>query len=187
MKLTTELDAVNRILISAGEDPISSLSSPSAQSCKVLIEEVLHDLLIIGWSFNTDYSVILSRNTDNEILIPVNAISVNFDDNINSEKYSIIDNKVYDQHNRTFTFSKDLKATIVYLREFTEIPEPFRVYVTKSAKRRYAASFTAGEHIQSFIQEEAQALQSAKQSEVSSQRFNIFNNRHYLKYRQRGI
>lgn len=199
MARMTKLDAVNLMLSVTGETAVSSIygTSESAATCVNIINETLRDTLIIGWGFNTDKEVKLVRSTDNTITVPENALVVFFNDRQASLAQSTSDEsksvpmirgtKMYDPYKKTFEFTTDLEASVIYLFEFDDLPEPFKIYIAKSAARKYATRFFPAQNTEILIAEEKIAFSNAKKSENLTRKSNIFDNPSINYYRRRGM
>ena len=72
----TELDAVNRMLFSIGEAPVSTLESglgDAAQALSVL-RDISRQVQMTGWKSNTKPEVVLTKNSDNQFALPDNIL-----------------------------------------------------------------------------------------------------------------
>ena len=56
---STELDAVNSVLMSVGESPVNTLStqSPEVSIAQNTLRQIAREVLAEGWVFNTEYEV----------------------------------------------------------------------------------------------------------------------------------
>ena len=79
----TELSAVNSILGSIGQAPITSLqasggvdplANPEISFVKNILDEVNKDVQSTGWAFNTENKVLKSPDASGHFVIPSNAI-----------------------------------------------------------------------------------------------------------------
>ena len=61
---------------------------------------------------------------------------------------------MYDRLNNTFEFDKDLICTIVYFREFDEIPEPARNYITIKAARIFIDRQIGDDSLRAYNQQD---------------------------------
>ena len=68
-----------------------------------------------GWSFNTDYEVTLTRNTNDEIAVGSNVSRVVVDP-LTYPDYDVIQrgNRLYDRRRNLYTFTEDLKADVTF-------------------------------------------------------------------------
>lgn len=133
---TTELQAVNSLLRSIQESPVSILddSFVDAQSALDLIREVSRDLQGDGWSFNTETSYTIPLNSDGRAVIPPTAVNVRFPENSN---YTQRGQYVYDTVAHSYVLTDAPSASVVFCLPFEELPEQARRFVVISAKRRF--------------------------------------------------
>ena len=120
---TTELECINIMLAAIGEAPVNSI----AQST---LSEVNKSVQSEGWSFNTEIDVTFTRDNSNNINIASNILRID----ANIHQHPTLDPiqrglKLYDRLNNTYEFDEDLICTVVYFRDFNEIPEPARHYI----------------------------------------------------------
>ena len=138
---TTELEAVNTLLRAIGESPVSSLNGDvgvDVVSARSTLHEISTAVQVEGWDFNTEYDYPLARNVEHEIVVPVNALSVDID----RRKYPMIDpvirgKRVYDRKNHTYKFDQGLTARIIFGLGFDELPQSARYYITYRAARKF--------------------------------------------------
>ena len=81
--LDTELSAVNSILGSIGQSPITTLdfTNPEISFIYNLLTEVNIDVQNEGWEFNTELHVKLSPDTNKHIVVPPNVLRYDIHDN----------------------------------------------------------------------------------------------------------
>ena len=155
---TTELEAINIMLAAIGEAPVNKLTGTLpvdvaiAQSTLVEINKAVQGE---GWSFNTEIDVTLTRNTANQIILPTDVLRVD----ANIHQHPTIDPiqrglKLYDRLNNTFTFEEDLICTVVYFREYSEIPEPARRYIVIRAARIFVDRLVSDEGLRTYTQQD---------------------------------
>ena len=155
---TTELEAINIMLAAIGEAPINSLSGTLPVDAKIAqstLNEINKKVQMEGWSFNTEIDVTLTRNSSNEINLPIDVLRV--DPNIH--QHSTIDAiqrglKLYDRLNNKFEFEEDLICTVVYFRNFDEIPEQARYYMTIKAARVFVDRLVSDEGLRTYTQQD---------------------------------
>ena len=70
--MLTKLDAVNIILNVIGETPVSTLTSglPDAEAAETSLNLTIKEVLAKGWQQNSEISIYMSKNYDQEILVP---------------------------------------------------------------------------------------------------------------------
>jgi|TARA_X000001382_G_scaffold26517_3_gene17025 hypothetical protein len=180
---TTELEAVNTILSTIGEAPLNTLTGSlpvDGTIAKNVLSEVAREVQSQGWHFNTHNKVTLSRNTDNKIPLPNNAVRVELDPTKYTKySYDIVqrDNLLYNLAKNEETFDTDFEdVTIVYLLKFDEIPEQAKRYITIRSARIFHDRTLGANTIHKFSQEdEAKALSILKQAESLTGDYSIFD------------
>ena len=168
MDITTELSAVNALLATIGEAPISSLEESALVDvaiARAAIREVTRSVLIDGWSFNTDTDFPLSPEgfAPFAINIPRNAMVVT-----PNQTYAHITprgDRLYNTTTFSFNFQGHpaVPCHIVWLMDFSELPEVTRQYVAIRAARLFQARTTASEILHAFTNEDERAARLAHQ------------------------
>ena len=155
---TTELEAINIMLAAIGEAPVNSLTGTvpvDVRLAQSTLTEVNKEVQSEGWSFNTEIDVVLSRDSSNNINLSNNVLVV--DPNIH--QHPDVDAiqrglKLYNRQKHVFTFDEDLTCTIVFLRDFDEIPEPARKYVIIKAARVFVDRLVGDESLRTYTQQD---------------------------------
>tara|TARA_R100001086_G_C11782063_1_gene243933 strand:+ start:123 stop:731 length:609 start_codon:yes stop_codon:yes gene_type:complete len=155
---TTELEAINIMLAAIGEAPVSSLTGLLPQDVAIAQSTLVETNRAVqseGWSFNTEIDVTLTRNGNNEIDIPVDVLRVD----ANIHQHPTIDPiqrelKLYDRLNNTYTFEEDLICTVVYFREYKEIPEPARRYINIRSARIFVDRLVSDDGLRTYTQQD---------------------------------
>lgn len=155
---TTKLESVNIMMAAIGESPINTLTGTLPVDAQ-LAQDTLHEqnkmVQSEGWSFNTEIDVTLTRDNFKKVALPTDVLRV--DPNIH--QHPSIDAiqrglKMYDRLNKTFDFDADLICTIVYFREFDEIPEPARNYITVKAARIFIDRLVGDAGLRGYTQQD---------------------------------
>ena len=156
---TTELESVNIMLAAIGESPINSLSGTlpvDARLAQSTLKEVNKDVQSEGWSFNTEIDVTFTRDATTKLIsLPTNILRI--DPNIH--QHPSIDAiqrglKLYDRLNNKYEFDEDLICTVVYFRDFDEIPEPARRYITIKAARVFVDRLVSDDGLRSYTEQD---------------------------------
>lgn len=162
---TTQLESLNIMLAAIGESPLNSRLGgvdiytdtlpTDAQVALNILTEQSKMIQSEGWSFNTEIDVTLPRDNFKKIALGVDVLRVdpNVHDhpNIDAIQRGL---KMYDRLNNTFEFDKDLICTIVYFREFDEIPEPARNYITIKAARIFIDRQIGDDSLRAYNQQD---------------------------------
>tara|TARA_R100000278_G_scaffold43892_1_gene38314 strand:+ start:293 stop:901 length:609 start_codon:yes stop_codon:yes gene_type:complete len=155
---TTELESINIMLAAIGEAPINSLTGTlpvDARLAQSTLTEVSKEVQSEGWSFNTEIDVTLTRDVSNHISLSTSVLRV--DPNIH--QHPTIDAiqrslKLYDRLNNKYEFDEDLICTIVYFRDFNEITEPARRYITIKAARIFVDRLVSDDGLRTYTQQD---------------------------------
>ncbi len=185
---TTELDAVNIMLSNIGEAPVNSLTTnvtADVSMAKNILNEVSREVQSAGWHFNTDLEVpLIPDATSKEISITTNTVRVDLEgENEKSDIDLVIrGEKLYDRKNRTYLFDETLKGTVVYLMEFTDLPETARRYIMIRSARIYQDRLLGSEKHHMFsLRDEQAAFMALREYEMDTADYSIFDN--YSVYR----
>ena len=180
---TTQLQAVNSMLSTIGEAPVNSLSSGlvDAETAETVLNEVSRDVQSFGWNFNSEPDVVVGKDLNGMVKLADNALRA---DLAHSEtKYRSNKNEyvqrglyMYDKVQHTDIINKDLKLDIVYMLDFTQIPEVARRYITIKAARLFQERVVGSDNLSAMNRaDEQQALFALKEMESENGDYNIFD------------
>jgi hypothetical protein len=135
----TELQAVNLLLSAIGEAAVSSLETATTvevTQAKNLLSNVNRAAQQKGWHFNTEWDVVLTRDSDDRIPLSESILSVYQPGQLMTIRGRSGSMFAYDLDNNTFTWTKNLNnAVTITLLDFIDTPNTFRQYVTTRAAR----------------------------------------------------
>ena len=135
----TELEAVNMLLAAIGEAAVSSLETATTvevTQAKNLLSNVNRAAQQKGWHFNTEWDVVLTRNSENMIPLSNSIMSVHQPGQLMTIRGRSGSMFAYDLDNNTFTWTKNLNSAVtITLLDFIDTPPTFRQYVTTRAAR----------------------------------------------------
>ena len=135
----TELEAVNLLLAAIGEAAVSSLETATTvevTQAKKLLSNVNRAAQQKGWHFNTEWDVVLTRDSDNRIPLSESILSVYQPGQLMTIRGMSGSMYAYDLDNNTFTWTKNLNSAVtITLLDFIDTPNNFRQYVTTRADR----------------------------------------------------
>ena len=192
---TSELEAVNTILSAVGEPPINSLDGQKnvdAAIAKNILSEVSREVQTHGWHFNTQHGVKLQPSIDSHILLDESVVRVDIEHRSSSNTFEDLDitqrgNKLFDRTNNTYVFSKDIEATVIYLLNWAELPEPARRFITVKAARIFQDRMVGSQAHHAFSQEdEIRARALLKEFEGETADHTIFGNYDVYRIVSRG-
>ena len=194
----TELQAVNQILASVGQAPVTSIdtetitdsngntvtvvTNPDVAISYDTLQEVSREVQGEGWTFNKEFSYPFTPDAiSKEILWPNDVIQMDLSDDpqyINYRSKDVVkrDGKLYDRMNHTFKWDDDVVyCDIVYLQEWVDLPSPIQDYITCKAAA-VVSSRLVGDPTQYQIlqQKEAYARALALEYECNQGDYSMF-------------
>ena len=188
--VSTELDAVNSILMSVGETPVNTLTvqSPEVAIAQKTLRQVCREIQAEGWSYNTENEYPIDLDTNNQCIIPNNVLQLDLNIFQHGKDYDVVrrsDNgvmKVYDKKNHSFTFENCSKLyfDIIWMLDFEDLPQAFKDYITIRASRiasnRMVNSAPSAKLLET---DEAGARALAVEYEMKQSDHNIFSDFQY--------
>ena len=177
LTVTSKLEAVNTMLTSIGEIPVSSITSATTNDVSIaiqILDHVSREVQSRGWFFNTDINYSLVPNNSNQIALPANALRVELAESSRLHNYVERNRKLYDRVNNTYTITNTVKVNIVFLLDFEELPEVARHYVMIRASRIFQDRMLVSAELHKFHEvDELQAYMNLKETEGDIGRHNI--------------
>ena len=157
--VSTELDAVNQILSSVGQAPVTTLDlqNPEVSITLNTLREINKQVQAEGWIFNTERSYeLVPDSTTNEIAYPSNMLQIDTNVEAHKNKYDVVrrNGKLYDRLEHTFTFTDSIKADVVWYFDFTDVPPAIQTYITARAARMCATKMIGDQELNALLQEQ---------------------------------
>ena len=179
---TTELEAVNTILSTIGEAPLSTLTGSlpvDGTTAKNILNEISREVQSAGWHFNTQYKVDLTRDTDNKVPIGTDVVRVELNNKYDKSSYDVVQRGSYlfNLAKNSNIFDQDFtENTLIYLLAFDDIPEQARRYITIRSARVFHDRTLGANTLHKFSSEdEARSLAVFKQAEMQTGDNTIFD------------
>lgn len=176
---TSALNAINTMLGTIGQSPVSSLETPGlvdAVVAKSMLAEVTRDFLSEGWNFNTDYDYELAPDADGFIAPGSNVLEIDTTPEYRAYDVVLRGYRLWDKASKTYLFSNALKFNITWLLDFEEIPEAARRYITIRASRTFQDRVLGSDTIHAYTQsDENRARAAVERAENKSSNPNIFD------------
>jgi hypothetical protein len=136
---TTELEAINQILATVGQAPVTTLdtTNPDVAIAYDTLLQVSREVQSEGWTFNKEYDYPVTPDSNKEVLIPDNMLQIDLHGREqNYRQYDVVrrNGKLYDriEHTDKWTFGT-LKCDIVWHFDWVDLPIPIQDYVTSRA------------------------------------------------------
>jgi len=178
--VSTELDAVNQILSSVGQAPVTTLDlqNPEVSIALTTLRETAKMVQSEGWAFNTEADYTLKPSELNKE-IPYNSRWITVDPTHNSDNQHLNvvrrDGKLYDKANHTFEFENDLKVNVLWNFDFVDIPPPVQQYITARSARMCATKMIGDRELNALLAEqEAQTRANALEYECGQGDYSFF-------------
>lgn len=187
----TELQAINQILSSVGQAPVTTLerTNPDVAISYDTLIEVSREVQSEGWTFNREYSYPFTPNEKGEIFYPPNVLQL--DVSIDPKyypgnQYDTVrrEGKLYDRRNHTYKFDKTLYCDVKWFFDWTDLPIPIQDYIVCRACT-VAANRMIGDPEQHQVLQQKEAYMRAMALEYETQQgdYNmLYSPRHETNY-----
>ena len=184
----TELSAVNSILGSIGQSPITALNfqNPEISFVYNLLTETCKDVQNEGWHFNKEDHIKMSPDGNGNYLIPSNYLRFDIHDGLYDRTRDVVrrDGKLYDLVLHTDVFTQDFYFDITYLLAFVDVPPVIQRYIIARASVRAATQLVSNPDLVKLLQlQEAQTKSSALEYDCEQGDHNFFGFPHESNYR----
>ena len=188
---STELDAVNQILSSVGQAPVTTLDlqNPEVATAVNTIREQSRQVQLEGWAFNTERHRKMTRDANNKIPFPKNMLAIDANERDHSGDYDLVPREgfVYDRLNHKYTFTEDLSCDVLWYFDFQYLPPGIQQYITAKAARMCAIKMVGDPQLNQLLQEQEASTRAAVIEEECNQGdYSIFGFRdgqnHYTSY-----
>ena len=132
-----ELPAVNEILASVGQAPVTTLdqTNPDVAIAYDTLINVSREVQAEGWTFNTEEYYPMTPDANGEIPIANNILQIDLHDE-KDNKYEAIrrDGKLYEKINHTYDWTTltgwdTVRCDIVWFFDWVDLPRPIQDYI----------------------------------------------------------
>ena len=176
---TTQLEAVNVMMSSIGEAPVSSLSSGliDAELAETILGNINREVQSQGWNFNREYNYPLTPDANFKITVPTNSMRVDGSVDTTTEVITQRGTDLYNKVAHNYIFKTSVKVNITFMLGFEEIPEVARRYIALRAARVFQDRTIGASDLHALGQrDEQEALMELRELESDHADLNIFNN-----------
>ncbi len=176
---TSKLDAVNTMLSSIGEAPVSSLSSGliEAEIAESILNTIDREVQSMGWHFNTELNKSFAQTPAGEILLPADILRADATLKANAPNLVQRGLKMYDRVNHTFIVGTNAALDVVVQLVFDDLPEVAKRYIVLRATRIFQDRVVGSNTLHDFQErDEQQALVQLKDFDKAADDHNIFDN-----------
>ena len=185
---STELDAVNSILMSVGESPVNTLTvqSPEVILAQKTLRQVCREVLSEGWKFNTETEYPVTLDSNNHCIVPNNVLQIDLNHFKHLNDFDVVKKsdsgtmKLYDLYEHRYNFENTseskLYCDIIWMIDFEDIPQVFKDYVAVRASRIAATRMTSEpKNAEVLSTDEALARALVVEYDANQADYNIFN------------
>ena len=179
--LDTELSAVNSILGSIGQSPVTELNytNPEISFIYNLLRDSNVDVQNEGWHFNTEKHIHLTPDANGKVEIASDILKMDMSDGWSKRKYDVVrrGGYLYDKFDHTDDWSTHTEVVldVVKLFTFADLPEVFKRYIIYRASRMAATQLVANPQLVSLIgQQEMQARAACMEYECNQGNHSMF-------------
>lgn len=159
MQATTKLEAVNSILMAAGEAPVSTIAGNNGlhvQQAISVLDEVSRRVQADGWTFNR-LSQVFTLDQDNKLPVNTDIISLDVDLNqVGDLIYVIRNNFIWDMKNNTDVFTADLTLDVIVFLDWENLPMHARDYILAKSIRMYTDRTVGTSELAQFTRQDEQ-------------------------------
>ena len=133
---TQELPAINQILSSCGQAPVTTLdtTNPDVAIVYDTLLQVNREVQAEGWTFNKENHVEFTPDDDNNyITIPNNIIQLKLSENAANMEYDAIrrNGRLYDKAHHTDQWTEDtIECDVIYEFDWVDLPQPIQDFIT---------------------------------------------------------
>jgi len=176
---TSKLDAVNTMLSSIGEAPVSSLSSGliEAEIAESILNTIDREVQSMGWHFNTELNKSFAQTPAGEILLPADILRADATLKANAPNLVQRGLKMYDRVPHTFIVGTNAALDVVVQLVFDDLPEVAKRYIVLRATRIFQDRVVGSNTLHDFQEkDEQQALVQLKDFDKAADDHNIFDN-----------
>jgi len=145
--LDTELSAVNSILGSIGQSPVTNLNftNPEIEFIYNLLKESNVEVQSEGWVYNREDHYPFTPDANGNISIPANILRMDVCEEEVYRTSDVVkrDGKLYNKVEHTYEFKEPIDMNVVWLFPFEDLPQPFKRLIVAKASTRAAVQLVS--------------------------------------------
>jgi hypothetical protein len=172
-----ELPAVNEILASVGQAPVTTLdqTNPDVAIAYDTLLTVSREVQAEGWTFNKEYDYPFSPDSNKFIKIPNNILQLDLTDEYRHIDAVRRDGRLYDKTKHTYEWEHDVCCDVVWYFDWVDLPQPIKDYiVARTASIVSSRIVGSGEQYQMLQQKEAYTRAFALEYECNQGDYTFF-------------
>lgn len=175
----TELEAVNIMLESIGEQAVSTLDDNGVDDAAVAyrsLHRINREVQSIGLHCNSEDEYPIAIDGDSKFAVPSNTLKVDY--SYYDKDLVLRGGYLYDRYNHTYTISDTtVKVDIVFFLPFTDLPQCVREYITLRAARQFQMHQLGSAELDQFrAEDEARSRAEVVREELMSRDDSFLDN-----------
>lgn len=179
---STELDAVNMMLLSIGQTPVNTVDVTGIRDvsiAKMHLDNNNRETQSAGWYFNREKGVVIVPDVDGHINVADNVLFIEPSDRnqFYVQRGDAGVARMYDLDNHTFVFdaTRTYKFDIIYIFDFDDLPQDAKTYIARKAAMEFQAKAIGSQILFSFDMALVNsALTTLRRNETRRKGSNIF-------------
>ena len=132
-----ELPAVNQILASVGQAPVTTLdqTNPDVAIAYDTLLQVSREVQAEGWSFNTEENIKETPDSSGHISYPANVLQMDLTHNSTNYNKDVIKKggKLYDKIEHTDVWTEDVYVDKLFWYDWVDLPTVMQDYIVAKA------------------------------------------------------
>ncbi|MER9596120.1 hypothetical protein [Mesorhizobium sp. M0244] len=175
----TELEAINEILATGSESPVSTLDENTVIDASLAMNTLRATSVEVqtrGWNFNTENNLVIAPDQDGTVVLPRNTLGVDTvgeTASINAVQRGL---RLYNETDKTYVWTAAPTVTLVVALAFEELPSTARLYITIRAARKYQDRYFGDTASHSYsAADESEAKSTMMDEELRSTGPNMLN------------
>ena len=186
---TDELPAVNQILASVGQAPVTTLdqTNPDVAIVYDTLLQVSKEVQAEGWTFNKEFAYdLLQPDANDEIHIPNNILQIDLTDDYQDKDAVRRGGRLYERVEHTFkwTDSDTYEFDIVWWFDWVDLPIPIQDYIVSKAATISAQRIVGDQQLVASLQQrEMLSRANAMEYECNQGDFTFFGHPHGSTYK----
>lgn len=173
-----ELAAVNDILASIGEPPVSTLegdSNADVANARRILNKINRQIQSKGWTFNIEEGIELLPDVFSK-MIPFSPDYLSVMSPSGTTQYVNRGGYLFDRVARTDIFEGGVTVNLIRLKPYEEMPECFRHWIVTKASRQFNSRFFGAPEVDGVLQEEeAEAARDCFEYELDYGQYNMLD------------
>ena len=177
---TQELPAINQILSSCGQAPVTTLdtTNPDVAIAYDTLLQISKEVQSEGWTFNKEYHVEFKPDDDDFILIPNNILQIKLTNNSSNTDHDGVrrDGKLYDRFNHTYKWTDNVvECDVIWEFDWVDLPQPIQDFIV-ARTATFVSQRIVGDQAQYQMlqQQEAYSRALALEYETQQGQFTFF-------------